>query len=114
MASCISLVGVPRNCSSAALRTCSFERTLTCATPVTVKATPCAVSTFSQRGFSVMTSRERLEGKKEGGDAHYISSLFEAVARVACLCTSETHEHANPQSPIRIRFFDGVQQPPAR
>jgi len=37
--------------------------TFTCATPVTVTATPWAVSTDSQRGFKVITSKDSLKNK---------------------------------------------------
>ena len=38
----------------------------TCATPVTVNGTPCAVSTFSQIGFRVITSRDNLKQSIDG------------------------------------------------
>ena len=40
----------------------SFFTPLTWATPVTVRGTPWAVSTFSQIGFRVITSRDSLQG----------------------------------------------------
>lgn len=51
----------PRNCSAAVARNSFSVITLHCATPVTVKGTPWAVSTCSQRGERVITSNESLK-----------------------------------------------------
>lgn len=60
---------------------------LHCATPVTVKGTPCAVSTLSHIGFSVITSSDSL-------------------------CTSVTRHQAHAQPPTIVRFFVEPQHPP--
>ncbi len=52
---------LPRNCSQAVASNSGCVIILIWATPVTVKGTPSDVSTFSQTGFSVITSREMLE-----------------------------------------------------
>lgn len=51
----ISCSFFPRNCSEAVWRRSAFFMILTCATPVTVRGTPWAVSTLSQTGFRVIT-----------------------------------------------------------
>lgn len=60
---------------------------LHCATPVTVRGTPCDVSTPSHIGFSVITSSERR-------------------------CTSVTSHQAHAQPPTIVRFFVEPQHPP--
>lgn len=60
---------------------------LTWATPVTVSATPWAVSTISHIGLSVITSRESF-------------------------WTSVTSHHAHAQPPTIVLFFVDPQQPP--
>lgn len=57
------------------------------ATPVTVNGTPCAVSTPSHIGFSVITSSDSR-------------------------CTSVTSHHAHAQPPTIVRFFVEPQHPP--
>lgn len=60
---------------------------LHCATPVTVNGTPCAVSTFSHIGFSVITSRDKR-------------------------WTSVTSHHAQAHPPTIVLFLVDPQQPP--
>lgn len=60
---------------------------LHCATPVTVRGTPWAVSTPSHIGFNVITSSDSR-------------------------CTSVTSHHAQAQPPTIVRFFVEPQHPP--
>ena len=56
----ISVVDLPRNCSTALpIKSGSFM-TFTCDTPVTYRGTPSAVSTLSHTGCSVTTSKGNL------------------------------------------------------
>lgn len=62
---------------------------LHCATPVTVRGTPWAVSTFSHIGLRVITLRERR-------------------------CTSVTSHQAQAHPPTIVRFLVEPQQPPGK
>lgn len=84
----ISLTDLPKNCSEAVYSNSSAFMILHCATPVTVRGTPWAVSTPSHIGFRVMTSRERR-------------------------WTSVTHHHAHAHPPTMVTRFVEPQQPPA-
>uniref|UniRef100_A0A6B0V024 Putative is1 transposase n=1 Tax=Ixodes ricinus TaxID=34613 RepID=A0A6B0V024_IXORI len=77
---------LPRNCSAAVERNSRSVITLHWATPVTVRGTPCEVSTCSHRGVRVITSRDSL-------------------------WTSVTSHHAQAQPPTTI-FLPAVPQHP--
>lgn len=62
---------------------------LHCATPVTVNGTPCAVSTFSQHGYKVITSSDSL-------------------------WTSVTSHQAHAQPPTIVTRFVDPQHPPVK
>ena len=108
----ISCSFLPKNCSEAVCNKSGFFIIFTCATPdliqqiilksiinfqyifyqnspVTVRGTPWAVSTFSHTGFSVMTSKESL-------------------------CTSVTNHHAQAHPPTLVIFEREPQQPPKK
>lgn len=55
-----SFTSFPKNCSLAVCNNSSALMILHWATPVTVSGTPWAVSTYSQIGFRVITSKESL------------------------------------------------------
>ena len=95
---------------------------LTCATPVTVNATPFAVSTCSHRGLSVITSKDNLRTQRGRGEATtagrrkrvgYIPSTFRVHAcvrepslKVIPLHIGQTQTRPSPTAdycPFRLR-----------
>lgn len=85
----ISFTVLPRNCSEAVWSNSSAFIILHCATPVTDRGTPWAVSTLSHCGLSVITSRDRR-------------------------CTSVTNHHAHDHPPTMVTRFVEPQQPPVK
>ena len=94
---------LPRNCSHAVDSSSGSVITLTCATPVTVNGTPSDVSTFSQTGFNVITSKEILLAQHKTNESrlfhfsvttdnfiqtgykfHHCSSVYRSWCRSTC------------------------------